>query len=224
MSTYVYGITHADRRLPEDIEGVGDPPRPVRAVRSGDLMALCSDVPAGRKPKPRDLLAHQRVVLRAGTDGPVVPLPFGEVSPDDDTVAAVLDERHDRYVECLKSLDGKDEFHVEVHHDEEAARQAVLADDEEVTPRTLVDRARSDAALVEEQLAAHAASVRYGPGARRVRPAEPAFVADLSFLVERDGQDDFLAAVRRLHLEHEHLLVQATGPLPPYSFGPATRD
>ncbi|MFF5971127.1 GvpL/GvpF family gas vesicle protein [Streptomyces sp. NPDC012769] len=235
MSTYVYVIAPADRSLPDDIEGIGDPPRPVRSVRSGDLVALCSDAPAELKPKRRDLLAHQHVVIRAGKDGPVLPLRFGGVSPDDETVAAVLAEHHDRYMERLKALDGKDEFNVKVHHDEEGVLQVVLAEDPdlmarhaanraagggsqeekiafgEMVARAVAERERTDAALVERTLAPYAAAVVHGPeGTGRL--------ANLSFLVERERRQEFLEAVRALHQEHEHLQEQVTGPLPPYSF------
>lgn len=42
--------------------------------------------------------------------------------------------------------------------------------------------------------------------------------ANLSFLVERERREEFLAAVHRLSEEHTHLLVQVAGPLPAYSF------
>ncbi|MFJ4868385.1 GvpL/GvpF family gas vesicle protein [Streptomyces sp. NPDC088757] len=235
MSTYVYGIAPADRKLPDGIEGIGDPPRPVRTVRGGDLVALCSDARIEAEAQRRDLLAHQHVVIEAGKDGPVLPLRFGRISPDDATVAAVLEEHHDVYLERLKTLAGKDEFNLKVHHDEEAVRHAVLADDPDLTARhaagrtadggdreegpafgellarAVAERRKTDVALVERTLAPYAAAVVRGPGAT-------GHLADLSFLVERDRQDEFLEAVRALHQEHEHLREQVMGPLPPYSF------
>ncbi|WP_030689956.1 GvpL/GvpF family gas vesicle protein [Streptomyces globisporus] len=234
MTTYVYGIAPADRKLPDDIAGIGDPPRPVRAVRSGDLVALCSDAPPELLPRRSDLLAHQHVVIEAAKDGVVLPLRFGGISPDDETVAAILDERHDRYLEGLEKLAGRDEFNVKVYHDEEAARQVVLADEPdlmarhaagraagggshdratfgELVARAVSERGRSDAALVEGVLAPHAAAVARGPEAA-------GRLADLSFLVERERRHEFEEALRGLHQEHAHLRAQATGPLPPYSF------
>ncbi|MFF9853410.1 GvpL/GvpF family gas vesicle protein [Streptomyces litmocidini] len=234
MTTYVYGITPADRKLPDDIEGVGDPPRPVRAVRSGDLVALCSDAPAELRPRRSDLLAHQHVVIEAAKDGAVLPLRFGGISPDDETVAAILEKRHDLYLEGLEKVAGRDEFNVKVYHDEEAARQVVLADEPDLMSRhaadrdvdgdrqdtaafgELVDRAvsergKSDVALVEQVLAPHAVAVAHGPEAA-------GRLADLSFLVERERRHEFEEALRGLHQEHAHLRAQATGPLPPYSF------
>ncbi|MEU6880281.1 GvpL/GvpF family gas vesicle protein [Streptomyces sp. NPDC046712] len=235
MSTYVYGITRAEQQLPDGAEGIGEPPMPVRTVRSGDLVALVSDAPMELKPKRRDLLAHQRVVIGAAHGGPVLPLRFGGVSPDDDTVASILEEHHDLYLERLAALEGKDEFNVKASHHEEAVLSAVLADDPalmarhaanraagggdhaaklafgELVARAVAEREKVDAALVRETLTPRAAGTRQGPEGT-------GWLANLSFLVERERRDEFLEAVRRLHEEHEHLQVQVTGPLPAYSF------
>ncbi len=235
MSTYVYGIAPAGRELPDAIEGIGNPPRPVRTVRGGDLVALCSDAATEVKADRRDLLAHQHVVIEAAKDGPVLPLRFGRISPDDATVAAVLEEHHDLYAERLEALAGKDEFNLKVHHDTEAVLHAVLTDDpdlmarhvagrapggtsheersvfDELVARAVAERERADAVLVERTLSAHAAATVHGPG-------DTGHLVNLSFLVERERRDEFLEAVRALHQEHEHLREQVMGPLPPYSF------
>ena len=91
MSTYVYGIIRAAHSPPrQDIQGIGDPPRPVRVLREGELAAIVSDAPEELRPKRRDLLAHQRVLDEAGAGGVVLPMRFGSASPDADTVTTVL--------------------------------------------------------------------------------------------------------------------------------------
>ncbi|WP_418960855.1 GvpL/GvpF family gas vesicle protein [Streptomyces tritici] len=235
MSTYVYGIARADQELPDGLEGIGEPALPVRTVRSGDLVALCSDAPPELKPKRRDLLAHQRVVTRAGDHGPVLPLRFGGVSPDDDTVSAVLEEHHGRYLERLAALEDKDEYNVKAAHHEQAVLAAVLGEDPELRARSealraagggsheqklafgelmaraVAEREKADAELIERKLAPCAAGVRHGPeGSGRL--------VNLSLLVARDRREEFQEALRRLPEQHPRLHVQATGPLPPYSF------
>ena len=60
MSTYVYGITAGSHPgLPEGMGGVGDPARPVRILKEGELAAIVSEAPEGLRPKRKDLLAHQ---------------------------------------------------------------------------------------------------------------------------------------------------------------------
>lgn len=235
MSTYVYGITRASRKLPDTIDGIGEPPLPVRTVRAGQLVALVSDAPTELKAKRRDLLAHQRVVIQAQVGGPVLPMRFGGVSPDDETVGAILSEHHDAYLERLEVLAGRDEYNVKANHQEESVLYAVLAADPRLRARHqamhaagggsheeklafgelvaagVSERERADAAMIEEALAPFAEAVHRGPDST-------GWLANLSFLVDRDRRGDFLAAVRALHQQHEHLQVQATGPLPPYSF------
>ncbi|MFH7596384.1 GvpL/GvpF family gas vesicle protein [Streptomyces racemochromogenes] len=235
MSTYVYGIARAGQDLPDTLAGIGEPPLPVRAVRGGKLVALVSDAPAELRPKRRDLLAHQRVVIEAGGSGPVLPLRFGGVSPDDDTVSAVLTGRQERYLERLSELEGKDEFNVKVSHDEEAVLASVVGADAQLRARhqalreagggtheeklafgekvagAVSARERADAALVEEALRPFVCALRHGPEGT-------GWLANLSFLVGREHREAFLEAVAALHERYDRLRVQVTGPLPAYSF------
>ncbi|MET9961391.1 GvpL/GvpF family gas vesicle protein [Streptomyces sp. NPDC006326] len=239
MSTYVYGIARASQQLPESLAGIGEPALPVRTVRSGRLLALVSDAPAELKAKRRDLLAHQRVVIQAGAGGPVLPLRFGGVSPDDATVAAILDEHESSYLERLDVLEGKDEYNVKADHDEQAVLYQVLSSHPELAARLEANRAAgggsydqrlefgelmaravkereaADALLIESTLSPLAAALRHGP-------ENSGRLANLSFLVEREQREKFLEAVRALAEQHEHLNVQITGPLPAYSFADAS--
>lgn len=65
MGTYVYGIIHASHTPLPDMDGRGEPPRPVRVLRQGEVAAFVSDAPDQLRPKRRDLLAHQRVLDEA---------------------------------------------------------------------------------------------------------------------------------------------------------------
>lgn len=94
MSIYVYGIAEAaNPSLPEKGDGIGDPPRPVRILREGDLAAIVSDAPEDLRPERRDLLAQQHVLAQAGSSGPVLPMRFGSLAPDDSEVTAALADR-----------------------------------------------------------------------------------------------------------------------------------
>ncbi|WP_128434244.1 GvpL/GvpF family gas vesicle protein [Streptomyces cyaneus] len=242
MSTYVYGITassHAD--VPKDLAGVGDPPRPVRVLTEGALAALVSDAPEDLRPKRRELLAHSNVLAEAGATGCVLPMRFGSVAPDDDTVTGVLAERGKHYEERLRALDGKVEYNVKATHAEEAVLHRVLAENPEIRAMTQANRQSGGGtyeerlrlgemvvAAVKAQEAEDATDVQHTlepvADAVSVGPESTGWLANVSFLVARDSAETFMTAVEQLRKGHPHLDLRVNGPLPPYSFvepGPA---
>lgn len=242
MSTYVYGITAASHpSLPEGMGGVGDPARPLRILRAGELAAVVSDAPEGLRPKRRELLAHQNVLSETGAAGCVLPMRFGSVAPDDDSVTAVLTERADHYLERLRALDDRVEYNVKANHVEEAVLHHVMAGNPEI--RALAEANRQsgggsyddkirlgemvaaavkakeseDGAAVERALEGAADAVSVGP-------ESTGWLANVSYLVKRETAEEFLAAVEQVRSDMPHLEVRLNGPLPPYSFvepGPA---
>ncbi|MFJ2256808.1 GvpL/GvpF family gas vesicle protein [Streptomyces sp. NPDC087844] len=236
MSTYVYGITSSSLpSLPDGTEGVGEPAMPVRVIKEGDLAAVVSDAPEGLRPKRRDLLAHQNVLAEAGAGGPVLPMRFGSVSTDDAAVTSVLAERAEHFKERLDALAGKVEYNVKATHDEEAVLHRVMSENPEVRALTEANRGAGggnyddklrlgemvvaavknreveDAAEIQRALEPAAASVSVGP-------ESTGWLANLSFLVDRDAAEPFIAAVEEVRKAHPHLDLRVHGPLPPYSF------
>ncbi|GAA2393678.1 GvpL/GvpF family gas vesicle protein [Streptomyces glaucosporus] len=236
MSVYIYGIARSDHpALPEGASGIGDPPREVRVIREAGLAALISDAPEELRPKRRDLMAHQHVLTEAGGGGAVLPLRFGSLSEDDETVRRVLADNAGHYARQLDELDGRSEYNVKAVHREEEVLRLVLAENDEA--RSLAERNRASGGGSYEdklrlgELLASAVREREGEDARLVEdtlaplarrcvpgPEGSGWLANLSFLLDRDASDGFLAAVEKLGKENPHLEVRATGPLPPYSF------
>ncbi|MET8113684.1 GvpL/GvpF family gas vesicle protein [Streptomyces prasinus] len=240
MSTYVYGIIAGERAdLPEHLNGVGE--NPLRVLRAGALAAVVSDAPEGLRPKRRELLAHQNVLAEVGAEGCVLPMRFGSVAPDDTSVTDVLAERAEHYEERLRALDGRVEYNVKANHVEEAVLHHVMASNPEV--RALAEANRKsgggsydDKIRLGEMVAGAVRAQESQDGAVVQRALEPAadavsvgpestgWLANVSFLVERDAAGTFMAAVDRVREDMPHLEVRLNGPLPPYSFvepGPA---
>ena len=234
--TYIYGLASADHpALPDGMGGIGEPPRSVRVVKEGPLAALVSEAPEDLRPKRRDLLAHQSVLSEAGAGGPVLPMRFGSLAPDDESVAAVLAERTDHYEERLRELDGKVEYNVKAQHNEEAVLHQVMADNPDV--RTLAEanrkagggtyeerlrlgelvvsavqaREAEDAVELQRLLEPAAAAVSVGP-------ESTGWLANISFLIDKKEAEHFLAAIEEVRGSHPHLEITVNGPLPPYSF------
>ncbi|WNM33535.1 GvpL/GvpF family gas vesicle protein [Streptomyces sp. Li-HN-5-11] len=242
MSTYVYGITAASHpALPEGMGGVGDPPRQVRILKAGDLAAVVSDAPEGLRPKRKDLLAHQNVLSEAGAAACVLPMRFGSVAPDDDTVTSVLAERAEHYKERLGALEGKVEYNVKGSHVEEAVLHRVMAENPEIRARAEANRqagggSYDDKVRLGEMVAAAVQAREAEDAAEVLRALQPAaaavsegpestgWLANVSFLVARETAQEFLAAVEEARKNLPHLELRVNGPLPPYSFvepGPA---
>lgn len=236
MSTYVYGIIRASHSpLRQDMEGIGDPPRPVRVLHRGELAAIVSDALDQLRPKRRDLLAHQRVLDEAGEGGVVLPMRFGSASPDDDTVTTVLAERAEHFLERLRALDGKAEYNIKANHDEEVVLRMIMSDHDdirflaeanreagggtqeekirlgEMIAAAVQAREATDAELLQQALEPMAEAVSGGP-------QSTGWLANLSFLVDGGSAEQFLAAVDEFRQEHPHLELRVNGPLPPYSF------
>ncbi|MEV8317751.1 GvpL/GvpF family gas vesicle protein [Streptomyces sp. NPDC059900] len=236
MSTYVYGISASSHpSLPEGMEGVGKPALPVRILKEGDLAAIVSDAPEGLRPKRNDLLAHQNVLNEAGAAGPVLPMRFGNVAPDDTAVTGVLAERAEHYRERLATLEGKVEYNVKASHDEQAALHRVMADNPEVQALAEANRQAGGGSYEQKlQLGEMVVAALQGreaedavelhrilePAAHSVSvgPESTGWLANLSFLVERDSAEVFLAAVEEARKGHPHIELRVNGPLPPYSF------
>ncbi|MFD8373523.1 GvpL/GvpF family gas vesicle protein [Streptomyces sp. NPDC059688] len=115
----------------------------------GELAAIVSDAPGELRPKRRDLLAHQRVLDEAATEGVVLPMRFGSVSADDDTVTTVLTEQAEHFLERLQALDGSAEYNIKANHDEEAVLRLIMVDREDI--RSMADANREAGGGTQEQ-------------------------------------------------------------------------
>jgi Gas vesicle synthesis protein GvpL/GvpF len=236
MSTYVYAFTHSAHRLAVDgLTGVGAEAHPLRVVRHDGLAAVVSDAPESLRAKRRDLETHHRVLESLGQGGPVLPMRFGMLAPDDAAVQATLASGADHYRALLGRVDGKVELNVKAIHREEPLLRELLLEHRTLRERSEVlrdngggthadkvafgervmaaveDRRVRDAERVLAALRPHAALVSLGP------PAD-CFV-NASFLVAAAARPGFDASLARLREELAAVAdVRMHGPLPPYSF------
>ncbi|AWS40640.1 GvpL/GvpF family gas vesicle protein [Streptosporangium sp. 'caverna'] len=130
--SYVYGIVPVDVEL-DDARGVGEPPGRVKLIRHGEIAALVSDVATNRPlGKPQDLMAHQRLLDSAAAEVPVLPLRFGAVMTDDESVVdELLTPHHDAFLAGLKELEGRAEYVIKGRYAERAILAEVLGENAE---------------------------------------------------------------------------------------------
>jgi hypothetical protein len=237
MALYVYGIVRA-----RDAARVVRASRGARALRAVDydkVSALVSATQGGPLTVRRDnILAHSDVLQTAFEHGPVLPLRFGTVLPDEESVVRELLKDGPQLGARLDALDGKVEMRVKATYLEEPLLRSVLARDrrlaravqrnrklpaaathfERIRVGEAIARAVEARRLAEEQALLSA----LGPLSLAVSSSLPHHeraLLNASFLVERSELGRFDAAVEGLSSERgadaEFSLI---GPLPPYSF------
>lgn len=235
---YVYGVVRSEGASPPPGAGIDD--KPVGVVAHGSVAALTSDVPAEFVEAGREeLLAHTRVLEEAMEGSVVLPMRFGVVLPDEETIQArLLDPYAEMLEEQLREMDGKVEVTIKGIHDEEAILREVIAESREIAglreaiqgkpeAATYYERIRLGelvAAALDEKRAAMAPRIvdRLAPFAVDVRVGEPVherMAVNASFLVERAGLAKFDEAVDQVGAELAgRVQLKYTGPLPPHSF------
>ena len=131
---YVYGVVPADVEVQRNAKGVGDPPAKVDVIREGDIAALVSTVryddPLGR---PEDLQAHAQLLDGTARVAPVLPLRFGAVMTDAESVAdELLRDHHDEFAQRSR-VSGRSRG---IHH------QGSLSTRRSSSPRLLSEKQR----------------------------------------------------------------------------------
>ncbi|WP_406099028.1 GvpL/GvpF family gas vesicle protein [Streptomyces sp. NBC_01013] len=230
---YVYAILRSGTPLPKGIGGVGSPPALLRTIRQGRLEAVVSDAPSQLRARRRDLLAHQDLLLRLTDEGPVLPMRFGMVAPDEETVLGQLAAGESGHVATLNHLAGRIEINVKALPAPNALAALVA---EEKNVRQLREAARRHpgyeaslrlgeaiaAALTRRAAAAGKRLLgELAPRARAVAagPEVSGCALNVSFLVDHSDSDTFLTRARDFADAHrDHVDLRLAGPLPCYSF------
>jgi CRP-like cAMP-binding protein len=205
-----------------------------------DVAAIVSDVPAGELRAGREeLIAHAEVLARALGGSVVLPMRFGVVMDDDETVREeLLVAFHDDLLAQLEQLDGKVELRLRASYDEATMLKGIVSAQPAIARRSEALRHRPAEATYYErielgQMVAEALeSKRERDTAELLESLEPLAVAvqldepehervaaHISFLVERREIPRFDDAVDKLGRRHAgRMSFKYTGPLPAYSF------
>ena len=112
---YVYGVVPVLEGAPARPPLIGIDDAEVEYVEHEDVAAAVAVIALERPPGRRaELMAHSAVVEALSERGPVVPVQFGSVMEDGDSVVHDLLERdHDYYVDLLERLRGLHQFRLQ---------------------------------------------------------------------------------------------------------------
>ncbi|MER0477947.1 GvpL/GvpF family gas vesicle protein [Streptomyces sp. Edi2] len=230
---YVYGIVRADHPLPSHLRGVGEPPGAVERIGEGHVAAVVSPAPPNLRARRRDLMAHQELLLALAASGPVLPMRFGMVAPDEAVVRRQLSDAEEQHLAALDDLAGRVEINVKAMPADDSLAALVKGD---ATIRGLREAVRRrpgyEANMRLGEAVAGALSRRAAEAGheivRALRPRAHAVAAgpevsgcqvNMSFLVDRNDSAGFLAEAERLARHHrDRVELRVAGPLPCYSF------
>ncbi len=234
---YVYGVTARDCPTPR---GTGVLRRRLHALRHGRLAAIVSDAPDGEIQTGREeLTAHAEVLQRARERGVVLPMRFGVVMPDEQTVRReLLASYGDELLAQLRELAGKAELRLRAVYDERSLiaaivqghrdiaelREAVRAGSPEATYYERIELGRRVEQAIEQAANADLAAILdalepLAVAAEVDQLEHERVAANVSFLVEEAQIPAFDRAVDELGARNAgRLRFKYTGPLPAYSF------
>lgn len=235
----VYGVVAARTdRVPAGLTGIDD--APLDLVVHGDIAAVVGEMQIERPPGRRaDLMAYSKVLDALADSGAVVPVRFGSVLPDGDSVVeAVLAPDEPMYVDLLEQLTGRRQFTVRAaYHDQVALAEIVRSDPHVAALRERTRDLPEDAAYADRvrlgELVARAMEVKVEDDAAILADAIVPFTAahrvslgsgaddvvTVTVLVDDDRREEFEQQLEDLaEAVHERIRLQLVGPTAPYDF------
>jgi hypothetical protein len=236
---YVYGVIETSSPLSFGKMGIGGTGEMVYTVHYQDIAAVVSRTPIFIfDPTRENALAHEHVVETVMKTNTVIPMGFGTVFRTEDDVRQVLKSIYKSLKDVLKQMAGKIEFGLKVNWDRQRVIEELKHDHEEIKAfhnelarkhlqSTYFARMQLGR-MVDKALAERASEYvrQIYDGLRGVcvasrdnKPIGDKMIMNAAFLVERDHEAEFDAAVNAVAQKMgDRLSFKYTGPWPPYNF------
>ena len=236
---YVYGIIESSSAETFGKSGIGGAGEVVYTVLHGDVAAVVSRTSVFIfDPTRENALAHEHVIETVMKTNTIIPMSFGTVFRTDDDIKEVLKSIYPSLKDVLKQMAGKLEFGLKVTWDRERVIEELKRDHEEIhrfhmelTRKHLqstyfarmqlgrmIDKALSERAAdyVRE---IYDALRSICVASRDNKPIGDKMIMNAAFLLQRDKEADFDAAVNKVAQKFsDRLNFKYTGPWPPYNF------
>jgi len=239
---YVYGVIQtsgAKEPINFGRTGIGGFGEQVYTVHYGDIAAVVSKTNVFIfDPTRENALAHEHVIELVMKTHTIIPMSFGTVFRTDDDIREVLKSIYASLKDVLEQMAGKVEFGLKVAWDRERIIEELKRDDEEIrrfhqelTKKHLQSTyfARMqlgrmiDKAMVERS-AEFVREIYEGlrsvcVASRDNKPIGDKMIMNAAFLIQREREADFDAAVNKIARKFgDRLNFKYTGPWPPYNF------
>lgn len=236
---YVYGIIQSSTPLTFGKMGIGGSGEPVYTVLYKDLAAVVSRTPVFIfDPTRENVLAHEHVIETVMKAHTIIPMSFGTVFRTERDIVAMLKSIAPSLKDVLKQMADKIEFGLKVTWDPERVIDELKRHHEEIRQfhQEIVRKhlqstyfARMQLGrMIDKALAERSAeyvrdiydSLRnICVASRDNKPIGDKMILNAAFLISRQGEGDFDAAVAKIAQKYDgRLHFKYTGPWPPYNF------
>ncbi|MCI0349745.1 MAG: GvpL/GvpF family gas vesicle protein [Acidobacteriales bacterium] len=236
---YVYGIIEAKDALMFGKMGIGGQGEMVYTVQHGDIASVVSKTNVYIfDPTRENALAHEHVIESVMKSHTIIPMAFGTVFRTDEDIRQVLKSIYASLKDVLKQMEGKVEFGLKVSWERERIIDELKREDEEIhrlhaelTKKHLQSTyfARMQLGrMIDKSLAERSTEfvreiydgLRFACVASRDnKPIGDKMIMNAAFLIRRDREPDFEAAVNKVARKFgDRLNFKLTGPWPPYNF------
>jgi hypothetical protein len=236
---YVYGIIAGRDPLTFGKMGLGGHGEMVYTVNHGDISCVVSRTNVFIfDPTRENALAHEHVIESVMKSHTIIPMSFGTVFRTDDDIKEVLRSIYPSLKDVLEQMSGKVEFGLKVTWDRDQIVEELKRQDEEIhrfhleitkkhLQSTYLARMQLgrmiDKALVETSSQyvreIYEALRNVCVASRDNKPIGEKMIMNAAFLIERQRETEFDAAVNRVAKRFGNRLnFRYTGPWPPYNF------
>lgn len=237
--TYIYAIIATQAPETFGTIGIGGRGDECRTVHHEGLAAVVSASPLKKFKVSRDnLMAHEKVIEAVMRSHTVLPVRFGTVADNEGKVKLILAREYDRFLELLRSLEGKRELGVKAMFKEEVVFKMILdkygdirALKEKIAPLPVVNThfqraeiGRMVAAALQAEKEARKAIIldALTPLALEVKTNAPygdMMILNAAFLVEQSREPEFDRKVQELaDQDGEAVKYKYIGTVPPFNF------
>jgi hypothetical protein len=236
---YVYGMIEARDSMNFGRIAIGGAGEMVYTIHHGDIAAIVSKTALFIfDPTRENALAHEHVIETVMKSHTIIPMSFGTVFRTDDDIREVLKSIYPSLKDVLKQMEGKLEFGLKVTWDRDRVVEELQREDQEIR-RFQLEITRKhlqstyfarmqlgrmiDKALVERsgQYVREIYDALRGVcvASRDIKPIGDKMIMNAAFLIQRQREADFDAAVNKIARKYgERLNFKYTGPWPPYNF------
>src|SRR5919109_1979294 len=236
---YVYGIIEAKDALMFGKMGIGGHGEVVYTVHHGDIASVVSKTNVYIfDPTRENALAHEHVIESVMKSHTIIPMAFGTVFRTDEDIRQVLKSIYSSLKDVLKQMEGKVEFGLKVSWERDRIIEELKRDDEEIHRlHTELTRKHLQSTyfarmqlgrMIDKSLAERSAEfvreiydgLRSACVASRDnKPIGDKMIMNAAFLIRRDREPDFEAAVNKVARKFgDRLNFKLIGPWPPYNF------